>query len=101
MAGYPDLVSNSLAANWRPFMNATFQIARPKTQVEQSTMRALVFRGPNQIALQQVSIPRHCQAEAVPCLTLTTICRTDLHLLKGEYPLKLGLVIGHEPVGVI
>jgi threonine dehydrogenase-like Zn-dependent dehydrogenase len=34
-------------------------------------------------------------------VTLTTICGTDIHILKGEYPVKSGLVIGHEPVGVI
>ena len=73
-------------------MNATFQIARPKTQVEQSTMRALVFRGPNQIALEQVLIPRPGPGEAVIRVTLTTICGTDLHILKGEYPVKAGLV---------
>jgi threonine dehydrogenase-like Zn-dependent dehydrogenase len=32
---------------------------------------------------------------------LTTICGTDLHIVRGEYPVKSGLVIGHEPVGVI
>jgi threonine dehydrogenase-like Zn-dependent dehydrogenase len=32
---------------------------------------------------------------------LTTICGTDLHILRGEYPVKPGLIIGHEPVGVI
>jgi threonine dehydrogenase-like Zn-dependent dehydrogenase len=34
-------------------------------------------------------------------ITLTTICGTDLHILRGEYPVPPGLVIGHEPVGVI
>ena len=34
-------------------------------------------------------------------VTLTTICGTDLHIVRGEYPVKPGLVIGHEPVGVI
>jgi alcohol dehydrogenase len=34
-------------------------------------------------------------------VTLTTICGTDLHILRGEYPVKPGLIIGHEPVGVI
>jgi hypothetical protein len=34
-------------------------------------------------------------------VTLTTICGTDLHILKGEYPVKPGLIIGHEPVGTI
>jgi alcohol dehydrogenase len=32
---------------------------------------------------------------------LTTICGTDVHILKGEYPVKPGLVVGHEPVGRI
>src|SRR5262249_18345653 len=39
--------------------------------------------------------------EAVIRITLTTICGTDLHIVRGEYPVKPGLVIGHEPVGVI
>jgi len=39
--------------------------------------------------------------EAVIRITLTTICGTDLHILRGEYAVKPGLVIGHEPVGVI
>ena len=34
-------------------------------------------------------------------VTLTTICGTDVHIVKGEYPVKPGLTIGHEPVGVI
>jgi 2-desacetyl-2-hydroxyethyl bacteriochlorophyllide A dehydrogenase len=83
------------------FMNATFQAAIPKKQVLPSTMRALVFRGPNQIGIEQTPIPRPGPGEAVIRVTLTTICGTDLHILKGEYPVKSGLVIGHEPVGVI
>ena len=82
-------------------MNATFQAAIPKKQVAPSTMRALVFHGPNQIGIEQVSIPRPGPGEAVIRVTLTTICGTDLHILKGEYPVKPGLVIGHEPVGVV
>lgn len=66
-----------------------------------STMRALVFRGPNQIGLESVPIPRAGVGEAVIRITLTTICGTDLHILKGEYAVKSGLIIGHEPVGVI
>src|SRR6266852_2899964 len=82
-------------------MFATFQAATPKKQSAPRTMRALVFRGPNQIGIEQVSIPRPGSGEAVIRVTLTTICGTDLHILKGEYPVKAGLVIGHEPVGVI
>jgi len=65
------------------------------------TMRALVFHGPNQIAVEHVPIPRPGPGEAVIRVTLTTICGTDLHILKGEYPVRPGLVIGHEPVGII
>ncbi len=34
-------------------------------------------------------------------ITTTTICGTDVHILKGEYPVAKGLTVGHEPVGVI
>jgi threonine dehydrogenase-like Zn-dependent dehydrogenase len=34
-------------------------------------------------------------------MTTTTICGTDIHILKGEYPVARGLTVGHEPVGVI
>src|SRR5271169_780934 len=82
-------------------MTATFQIAIPKKQTAPTTMKALVFHGPGQIGVEQVSIPRPGPGEAVIRVTLTTICGTDLHILKGEYPVRPGLVIGHEPVGVI
>jgi threonine dehydrogenase-like Zn-dependent dehydrogenase len=64
-------------------------------------MKALVFRGPNRIGLEEIPIPKPGPREAIIRVTLTTICGTDLHILKGEYLVKPGLVIGHEPVGVI
>src|SRR3984893_8657279 len=73
----------------------------PAEKKSTTTMRALVFRGPNQIAIERVPIPRPGPGEAVIRVTLTTICGTDLHILKGEYPVKPGLVIGHEPVGIL
>lgn len=82
-------------------MSTTFQAVLPKKQAVASTMKALVFHGPNRISLEEVSIPRPGPCEAVVRVTLTTICGTDLHILKGEYPVKPGLVICHEPVGVI
>lgn len=66
-----------------------------------SLMKALVFRGPNQIGLEMVPIPKPAYGEAVIRITLTTICGTDLHIVKGEYPVKPGLILGHEPVGVV
>jgi len=66
-----------------------------------ATMNALVFHGPGEISLETVPIPKARAGEVVIRVTLTTICGTDLHILKGEYPVKPGLIIGHEPVGVI
>lgn len=64
-------------------------------------MRANVFHGKNQIRIEEVARPRAGVGEAVIRVTLTTICGTDVHILRGEYPVKPGLIIGHEPVGVI
>src|SRR5512145_800903 len=64
-------------------------------------MRANVFHGKNKIRVEEVERPRAGAGEAVIRVTLTTICGTDLHIVRGEYPVAPGLVIGHEPVGVI
>lgn len=64
-----------------------------------ATMRAAVFHGANDIHLTEVPRPRPGPGEAVIRITLTTICGTDVHILRGEYPVRPGLVVGHEPVG--
>ena len=64
-------------------------------------MLATVFHGKDKISVEEVEKPRPGPGEAVIRVTLTTICGTDLHILRGEYPVKPGLIIGHEPVGVI
>jgi len=64
-------------------------------------MRATVFRGKDDIRVEEVERPHAGVGEAVIRVTLTTICGTDLHIVRGEYPVKPGLIIGHEPVGVI
>jgi alcohol dehydrogenase len=64
-------------------------------------MKATVFHSPNDIGIEEVPRPSAGPGEAVIRITLTTICGTDLHILRGEYPVKPGLIIGHEPVGVI
>lgn len=73
----------------------------PPSETAQQMMRANVFRGPDRIGIEEVPRPRAGVGEAVLRITLTTICGTDLHILRGEYPVKAGLVIGHEPVGII
>lgn len=65
------------------------------------SMRALVFRGPDDIALEDRKIPEPGFGQAVMKVSVTTICGTDVHILKGEYPVKPGLTIGHEAVGTI
>jgi threonine dehydrogenase-like Zn-dependent dehydrogenase len=64
-------------------------------------MRAAVFQGKGKIALREVPRPTAGPGQAVVRVTLTTICGTDVHILEGEYPVRDGLVVGHEPVGVI
>jgi len=64
-------------------------------------MRANVFHGTDDIRVEEIEKPRAGVGEAVIRVTLTTICGTDLHIVRGEYPVAPGLVIGHEPVGVV
>ena len=64
-------------------------------------MRATVFHGINDIRVEEVEQPHAGVGEAMIRVTLTTICGTDLHIVRGEYSVKPGLIIGHEPVGVI
>jgi alcohol dehydrogenase len=66
-----------------------------------ATMRAAVFHGPGDIRIDEVPRPTPGPGEAVIRVTLTTICGTDVHILKGEYPVTPGTIVGHEPVGVI
>jgi D-arabinose 1-dehydrogenase-like Zn-dependent alcohol dehydrogenase len=65
------------------------------------TMKAVVFHGVGDLRVQDVPRPRPNAGEAVIRITATTICGTDVHIVKGEYPVKQGLILGHEPVGVI
>ena len=65
------------------------------------TMKAAVFVKPGRIVLDEKPVPTVGPGDALIRITTTTICGTDIHILKGEYPVKPGLIIGHEPVGVI
>src|SRR5678809_1447175 len=66
-----------------------------------STMKAVVFKEKHRIAVEEVPKPVPKWGEAVIRITATTICGTDVHIVRGEYPVKPGLILGHEPVGVI
>jgi threonine dehydrogenase-like Zn-dependent dehydrogenase len=81
-------------------MTLMTETLRPGTRPT-DTMRATVFHGPNDIRVDEVLRPHAGVGEAVVRVTLTTICGTDIHIVKGEYPVRPGLIVGHEPVGVI
>lgn len=63
-------------------------------------MQAALFVEPGRIALDEKAIPDVGPLDALLKVT-TTICGTDVHILKGEYPVANRLTVGHEPVGVI
>lgn len=64
-------------------------------------MKAAVFVEAGRIVLDEKPVPDVGPLDALVRITTTTICGTDVHILKGEYPVQRGLTIGHEPVGVI
>jgi alcohol dehydrogenase len=65
------------------------------------TMKAVAFQGKNRLAIEERPKPLPAAGQAVLRITTTTICGTDAHIVKGEYPVRPGLILGHEPVGVI
>ena len=64
-------------------------------------MKAAVFVEPGRIVLEEKPKPEVGAGDALIRITTTTICGTDVHILKGEYPVAKGLTVGHEPVGII
>ena len=73
--------------------------AEPST----STMKALVYHGPGKPAWESKSRPtlQH-EEDAIVRITTSTICGTDLHILKGDLSAVLdGRILGHEGIGVV
>ncbi len=64
-------------------------------------MKAAIFVEPGRIVLEDKPIPDVGACDALLRITTTTIRGTDIHILKGEYPVARRLTIGHEPVGII
>ncbi|MBB5755203.1 zinc-dependent alcohol dehydrogenase family protein [Prosthecomicrobium pneumaticum] len=66
-------------------------------------MKALIFEGPGKKSLQERDIPAvQNPTDAIVRVAKTTICGTDLHILKGDVPTCTpGRVLGHEGVGVV
>jgi alcohol dehydrogenase len=66
-------------------------------------MKALIYLGPGRKALEDRPKPKiAAPTDAIVRITNTTICGTDLHILKGDVPTcQPGRILGHEGVGVI
>ena len=66
-------------------------------------MKAFVYLGPGRKALEERPMPEiNAPTDAIVKITKTTICGTDLHILKGDVPsCQPGRILGHEGVGVI
>ena len=66
-------------------------------------MKALVYKGPGQKAWDEVPDPKIEQpTDVIVKMAATTICGTDLHILKGDVPeVEPGRILGHEGIGVI
>jgi len=82
---------------------ATTESAAPSASIGSipSTMKAAVFVAPGRIELQERPVPEIGAGEVLLKVTTTTICGTDVHIMKGEYPVESGRIVGHEPVGLI
>lgn len=66
-------------------------------------MKALVYHGPGQRTWEEKPKPSKQETtDAIIKITKTTICGTDLHIMKGDVPeVPDGLILGHEGVGII
>jgi alcohol dehydrogenase len=68
-----------------------------------STMHAMVYHGPGKKSWESVPAPKiQHPTDAIIRITKTTICGTDLHILKGDVPAVTdGRILGHEGVGIV
>lgn len=66
-------------------------------------MKALVYNGPGEKAWDDVPDPKiELPTDVIVKMDATTICGTDLHILKGDVPeVEVGRILGHEGIGVV
>lgn len=65
-------------------------------------MKALVYQGPGKKSLEERPIPTIKPTDAIVKIIKTTICGTDLHILKGDVlTCQPGRILGHEGVGIV
>ena len=99
----PALVAeDSGSSHGRPAKGAA-EPSRQTPKTEGATMKALVYHGPGKMAWEDHPKPElQSPTDAIVRITRTTICGTDLHILKGDLPsCTPGRILGHEGVGVV
>ncbi len=65
-------------------------------------MKALVYRGPYSVSVEEVDEPRVEDAnDAIVRITTTNICGSDLHMYEGRTSVEEGKVLGHENMGIV
>lgn len=65
-------------------------------------MKATIFRGPRNVAVERVPDPEiKSPSDAIVRITRAAICGSDLHFYHGQMPVEPGFVLGHEGVGVV
>jgi alcohol dehydrogenase len=81
----------------------TAQLEVPPREASFATMHALVYHGPGKPSWESHRRPAlQAPHDAVVRITTSTICGTDLHILKGDVPtVAEGRILGHEGIGVI
>jgi alcohol dehydrogenase len=84
---------------------STVELAAPRTALvsTRKTMKALVYHGPGKRGWEDKPRPTiEDQRDAIVRVTTSTICGTDLHILKGDLPAVTdGRILGHEGIGVV
>jgi alcohol dehydrogenase len=75
----------------------------PLVGAKAGQMRALVYHGPGRKGWEEKPLPVLIEpTDAIVRITTTTICGTDLHILKGDLPsVAAGRILGHEGVGIV
>ena len=65
-------------------------------------MRAAIYRGPGDIAVEEVPKPEIREpTDAIVRVTHTAICGSDLWFYRGESDREKGSRVGHEPMGIV
>jgi glutathione-independent formaldehyde dehydrogenase len=65
-------------------------------------VRAVVYRGPREVAVEQVPDPKiEDPTDAIVRITTTNICGSDLHMYEGRTSAEEGKILGHENMGIV